>query len=163
MDKKKAYSLYKMFEQFRNDCLGIMGAKGFESYHGLTRQYQKLYVSLKKLIGEEEVDSIPYVNFLNTPPMTRLTPQEKIAKIYEIFTASGIATSYLISLQSSFEKELETKKKYLDMREKEIESKEAFITKTTRNVKELLELSRSRAVEETKKSHRGIEKYSRKK
>ena len=157
--KPELYSCLKMLESFRDDVISTFDVKGpFPAAYDMSTHYSRMRRLLKKYLNPEQMKFVPFVTTLFKPA----DYNSRAAKLQELISASGIVISYLRSLDGSLDKEMEGKIKELELREKEIESKEKLVDKTVKNVKQLLELSRSRAVEETKKSHRGIEKHSRK-
>ena len=123
----------------------------------LENEYIRISDLLKKYLTDEQIQFIPKVH---SYPYS-LSSSEKTDIILQLKTACGIAISYLHSLEMDLDKDLSIKREELKLKEKEIESYKKLFKDSLEVVKQYPELQRSRTVEETKKSHRGIEEHSR--
>jgi len=165
--KPELYSCMKMLESLEKNCQMTIGEKfGLRVAQELVNQYSNVRRILHRNLSEEQLKFIPFV--LSLDESSRHFPSEIDAiivrgtKIQELRSACQMSVSFLRSLDGSLEKELEEMGKELKFREKEIDWKEKFVEKMLQGIKDLPELQRSKIVEGIKKSHREIEKHSKK-
>lgn len=156
--EKEVYSCLKMMEAFDKILINIYRLEGSIPIDSIIEQYGQIRGRLYGHLSENQINSIPIVSTTST--LLDLGRQKE--KIKEIGVATKVAIAYLRSLDMDLEKELEERKRELNQREKELDEKEKWIDKMSKPFKMLPELARSRVQEETKRSHRGIEKHSRK-
>ena len=81
--------------------------------------------------------------------------------IKELTSASNIAISFLKSLDEDLDKALKLKEEELRLKEKEICSLKKIFSESIEAICQLPEVQRSKAVETWKKSHREIEKHTK--
>ena len=155
--KPEMYSCLKMLETFNKECTDALEDRNYQSSIGLLVQFDAIRDILLKNINPDQYEFIP--DIAQSP---RVTVEGKLGLLQELKTASGIAISYLRSLEGSLDRELREKEMELKSREEMIEYQKKIINKTLEAIKEFPEFMRSRVVEETKKSHREIEKHSKK-
>jgi hypothetical protein len=156
--KPEIYSCLKMLESFRQDCRSIYNTRTYQSAISLLIQYQHIRDILSKNLSEEQIDFVPYIGDRHI-----LADYQEAGLIQELISASGIAISYLRSLEGSLDNELREKQAELELKEKELESTKKILKDSIDAIKELPEVMRSGAVAEWKKKHREIEKYSKNK
>jgi septal ring factor EnvC (AmiA/AmiB activator) len=119
-------------------------------------QYEKIYEILKNHLDEKQMAFIPTVE----PQYTQNIFAEK-RLLMELISATSIAISYLRSLDSNVDKELQEKQKELEFQKKQNETMQKFLKDSIEAIKEIPEVLRSEAVEKWKKSHREIEKSTK--
>ncbi|MFH1473733.1 MAG: hypothetical protein ABIE55_02465 [Candidatus Aenigmatarchaeota archaeon] len=159
--KPELYSCLKMLETLEDRCVKIYNSKNWDYRiaSALIGRYLSIRSILLNHLKEEQGRFIPNVK----SEIVTFGEEEAASLIQEILTASALASSYLRSLGGSLEKELEDKKKELGLKEKEMNSLKKILKDSLEAVGELPEVQRSKAVADWKKSHRDIEKNSRKK
>ena len=158
--KPEVYSCLKMLEDFNKNCTNIFYSHNFSSANSLRKQYCSVTGILKKHLKEEDKNFIPDIS---DGCVSYNVEEAWSALIQELISASGMLIAFLKSMEGSLDREMEEKRKNLELREKEIEWKEKFVNKALQGIKDLPELQRSKIVESIKKSHREIEKHSKKK
>lgn len=123
----------------------------------LREQYNNIYQILKKQLDTKQIVFIPVIS-----DRAIFTHDDDREIVLELISASGIAISYLRSLEGDLDKELVKREQELKRKEEEIESLRNILKGGVEALKEVPELLRSEAVANMKKKHREIEKYTKK-
>jgi len=163
--KSEIYSCLRMLESFNKNTTSIFNTKRVDSARKLRKQYRNIHKILLEHLDENQIKFIPTIE----SGIIGGSIPHQIGLVQELIVASDIAISYLRSLDMDLDKELKLKKKEITKKEKELELREEEIKYTRELLKKSLEaikgfpeLQRSKIVEEIKKSHREIEKHSKK-
>ena len=154
--KQIFYSCLKMLESFRYDCIRICRTNDHGAAELLCEQYGAIR---ENLIGE----SLSKYQIPEVSKYGNVGNKQDTLLLHELISASGIAIAYLKSKDQNLNKELEAKENELMIKEKQLESTEKLLKKSMDVVKQLQEVQRSKAVADTKKYHREIEKHTKKK
>ena len=162
--KKEIYSCIKILESLKKSCVDAFNTKTYEVSGGLWKQYVRIYEILREKLEKDEFVFIPDVK-ISYP----YESDEHACFIMEVSSATSGAISYLLSLDSSLDREFTKKKRELEQKEKDLEylqkeneSLKRLLNKSIEAVNQIPEVRRSEAVAEIKKQHREIEKHSRK-
>jgi hypothetical protein len=162
--KSETYSCLKMLESLLSSVVNAYKLSNWDSADELGNEYRRILDLLRSSLSREQIKYLPWVDTLS---YTSLDIKKK-SYILEVDRACRIAISYLESLDMDVDKELKAKKEQLTQKEQELNLriKENDMLKKMLDgyleaTKRLPELARSKIVEETKKSHREIEKNSK--
>jgi hypothetical protein len=145
-----------MLESLVDDIDESYKMEEFLTHFDYGNNYLRIMKNLKSHLTKEQLEFIPDIHV-----------RYQSSKVYQSNSllvtrnACKMVISYLLSLDMDLNKELEQKKKDLEYREKEIAYKEKLLKESLDAINRFPELQRSKIVEETKKSHREIEKNSK--
>ena len=156
--KHEIYSCLKMLESLQQRINYTCKIGEWGAALALTNEYTRIWELLEKYLTNEQLQFIPKrINWNISFSSDRI----KRACILNLNPLCATAIAYLRSLEMDFDKESRQKELDLESREKEIAFKERLLNKSLDAIKAFPEWQRSKIVEETKKSHREIEKHSR--
>ena len=148
--KPEAYACLKMLESLKKSCVEIHNAKVYGAASGLWSQYHLIEQRLSECLDKGQMKFVPHVDHSSRDEL-----------LVELSSAAGVTISFLRSLDSSLEKELEAKEREITRKERELESLRKILSEALDAVKELPEVQRSKAVADWKKYHREIEEHTR--
>lgn len=164
----KVYSCLKMLEIFRTRIVNLWNISSIESVGSLQYQYSDICKILKENLSEDQFRLVQKIEITNFSNVVDLDESRKIL-MQRLMVATDMTIAYLRSLDMTLDKELSKEKSEVKKQRGELETQRKELESLKRiyeqiiNLKEgMPELLRSRIVEETKKSHRGIEENTNK-
>lgn len=164
--KQEVYSCMRMIDNLKNNLINLHNIGQNNAIVLFQKNYSKICNVLKSLLTKEQYEMVQEVKEGNLG--NAVYPKET-ARVWmeELIVATSLTSTYLHSLEMSIDKELikkkieiDKKEKELEIQQKEIESYKKLLKKSFEAISQFPEMQRSKFVEETKKSHRGIEEYT---
>jgi len=154
-----------MLQAFHDRVLALTYANRGGSAEALQQQYTSICNILKSHLTEEEFKMVQQIELVDFSTIYNSNGPTYQKVMDNLVVASEVTIAYLKSLDMNFDRELAKEKieikllkNRLEADKKEVDSLKKILKDSAEAMKVMPELFRSKIVEETKKSHREIEK-----
>lgn len=156
---QEVYSCLKILETFNHRLFNMLNVNRVFS----AEEFRLQYNSIRNILSTHLKENIKFIPEVNVRALYNDVDYQGLMQ--ELIMSSETSIAYLSSINMTLDKELIQKKmevsekqKELERKSKEIESMRKLLQDSLKTINLMPELVRSKIVEETKKSHREIEK-----